>query len=211
MAKRARGGESTGDEATLKERILRAAIAEFAVSGYHLTALRAIGEQAGSNKPMIYYHFGGKDGLYLAAVRQLLEETATRLHEASDQGAPALVRLRRFAEVYLDAFLLTSPMMGTVLREMNSLAGPVYDAIGDEHNRLIVVQLRRILADGVEAGDFHRLDIDGCIGGLLSLLLGPVRFRHTAPQSAMRSALAQIMDYYAAGLVATREPVHHAP
>lgn len=183
-----------------KERILHAAIHEFALTGFHLTSLRTISERSSSNKPMVYYHFHGKDGLYLAAVRLLLEETAERLRETTTGNVAALVKLRRFAEVYLDAFLITRPMMGTVLREIEGLPPTLYHAIVDEYMRLIGSQLRRILADGVEAGEFRRLDIDGCVGGVIALIHGYIRGRGHADR-AMRVAVSQLMDYYALGLL----------
>jgi AcrR family transcriptional regulator len=185
----------------VKERVLRAAIHEFGVTGYHLTSLRTIAERSGSNKPMIYYHFQGKEGLYLAAVRRLIEETAAVLREALAAEAPALVKLRRFAEVNLDAFLVSRPMMGTVLRELSSLLGPLYHAIAEEYNDQITSQLRRILAEGVEHGEFGRLDIDGCISGIIALLHGFVRYGSGRPDGAVRTAISQLMDYYALGLL----------
>lgn len=189
------------ETSTLKQRILDAAIHEFGVNGYHLTSLRTIAERTGSNKPMIYYHFQGKDGLYLAAVRHLLEELGAHVREAVEIEAPAVVRLSRFAEVYLDAFLISRPMMGTVLRELNGLVTTLYDTIADEHAALVTVHLRRILVAGVEGGEFRRLSIDECIGGITALLHGFVRHRRVSPQHARRAALSQLMDHYALGLL----------
>ena len=198
MAARA---DSTAESTSVKERVLRAAILEFALTGYHQTSLRTIAERSGSNKPMIYYHFRGKDGLYLAAVRLMLEETAALLREAAPADLPALLRLRRYAEVYMDAFLRSRPLLGTVLRELESLPPTLHGAIVDEYMRLVAVQMRRILADGVEQGDFRGLDMDGCISGMIALLHGFVHGRHAAPERTMRVAVSQLMDYYALGLL----------
>lgn len=190
------------DERTgAKERILRAAVHEFALTGFHQTSLRTIAERSGSNKPMVYYHFRGKEGLYLAAVRLLLEEVAERLREATDSATPALGKLRRFAEVYLDAFLISRPMLGTVLRELEGLPATLYHAIVEEYMRLVGSQLRRILADGVEQGEFRRLDIDACVGGVIALIHGYVRGQRVSADRAMRVAVSQLLDYYAIGLL----------
>jgi AcrR family transcriptional regulator len=207
-----RRASNTGDAADtpgVKDRILRAAVHEFALTGYHLTSLRTIAERSGSNKPMIYYHFHGKEGLYLAAVRLLMEETAEIVREVVEAEAPALVKLRRFAEVYLDAFLRSRPMMGTVLREINSLSAPLYHAISEEYSHLIASQLRRILAGGVEQGEFRRIDIEGCSNGVVNLMHGYVRSRRTPPDHLMRAALSQLMDYYAVGLLSREALAAH--
>jgi AcrR family transcriptional regulator len=209
MPKQAPAARDATDAPGVKDRILRAAIEEFALTGYHLTSLRTISERSGSNKPMIYYHFHGKEGLYLACVRLLLEELAEALREVAAQDAPALLRLRRFAEAYLDAFLVSRPMMGTALRELNSLTTPLYQAITEEYSHLISPIARRILAEGVEQGEFRKLEIDGCVNGVANLLHGYVRFRRTAPEHLIRPALTQLMDYYAVGLLSHEALAEH--
>lgn len=196
------------DSHGVKQRILQAAVHEFALTGYHLTSLRTISERSGSNKPMIYYHFRGKEGLYLAAVRLLLEELAETLRGVVTDDTTALHKLRRFAEVYLDAFLISRPLLGTVLRELEGLPPTLYHAIVDEYMRLVGAQLRRILADGVEGGEFRRLDIDGCVGGVVALIHGYIRGRGH-PERAMRIAVSQLMDYYALGLLSREALAEH--
>lgn len=201
--------KSYGNEEGVKERILRAAIAEFGATGFHVTSLRTIAERSGSNKPMIYYHFQGKEGLYLAAVRRLLEETAAELRPVVEGEMPALLKLRRFAEVYLNAFLVSRPMMGTVLRELNSLSAALYHAIVEEHGHLVTAHLRRILTAGMERGEFRRLEVEACLGGILALLHGFLRYRRTPSEQVARVALGQLMDYYALGLLSREALIAH--
>src|SRR5207244_4140913 len=146
-------------------RILSAAIQEFAVAGFHRTSLRAVSERAATNKPMVYYHFQSKDGLYLAAVRHLLEQTAERVRMATATG-DALTRLRGFAEVLLDAFVVSHPLLGTTLRELEALDVGLRDRIVDEYVRLVGAQLREILEEGTACGELRRLDIEGCLGSI---------------------------------------------
>jgi AcrR family transcriptional regulator len=55
------------------ESLLRAAADGFARRGYHGTTVEAIARQAGVNKALVSYHFGGKEQLYLAVRRRILE------------------------------------------------------------------------------------------------------------------------------------------
>jgi AcrR family transcriptional regulator len=52
-----------------RERILAAALEEFAAHGYAGARVSAIAERAGLNKQLISHHFGGKEGLYQAVMR----------------------------------------------------------------------------------------------------------------------------------------------
>lgn len=54
------------------ESLLRAAADRFARRGYHGTTVEAIARQAGVNKALVSYHFGGKEQLYLAVRRRVL-------------------------------------------------------------------------------------------------------------------------------------------
>lgn len=53
--------------------ILAAAIAEFAAHGLSGARVDRIAERAGANKRMLYYYFGAKDALYLAALEAAYE------------------------------------------------------------------------------------------------------------------------------------------
>jgi AcrR family transcriptional regulator len=55
-----------------RERILRAAINEFAAKGFSGGRIEAICAAARVNIRMIYHHFGGKEGVYIAVLEETL-------------------------------------------------------------------------------------------------------------------------------------------
>jgi AcrR family transcriptional regulator len=55
-----------------RERILRAAVNEFAAKGFSGGRIEAICASARVNIRMIYHHFGGKEGLYIAVLEETL-------------------------------------------------------------------------------------------------------------------------------------------
>ena len=52
---------------------LQAALSEFSEQGLPAASTDAIAERCGVNKRMIYYYFGSKEGLYLAALESVYE------------------------------------------------------------------------------------------------------------------------------------------
>src|SRR5918996_6303591 len=56
----------TGSER--REQILGVARAIFAEKGYEATSVEEIAQRAGISKPVVYEHFGGKEGLYAVLV-----------------------------------------------------------------------------------------------------------------------------------------------
>src|SRR5256885_9793448 len=63
-------GQRQRDAERTRERILDAALREFADKGYAGARVRQIAERAGVNAQLISYYFGGKEGLYGELVRR---------------------------------------------------------------------------------------------------------------------------------------------
>jgi len=90
-----------------RERILVAGIACFAEDGFSGTTTRKVASAAGVNVATLAYHFGGKAGLYLAAIDHLYEQLRDVQPDlAAAGGTPAervetLLRLAfRFARAH---------------------------------------------------------------------------------------------------------------
>ena len=85
--------------------ILGAATHVFALRGYVGASMRDISDASGINKPLIYYHFGSKAGLY-AAVKQDLATACDRQSVAIDRAverpADPRAELRRLFETFRD-------------------------------------------------------------------------------------------------------------
>jgi AcrR family transcriptional regulator len=67
------GGDRTEDR---RQRILEAALQEFAGRGYERASTNAITEAAGLSKGLLFHYFSSKKGLYLAALRNCVEHSA---------------------------------------------------------------------------------------------------------------------------------------
>lgn len=65
-------GERQVDADRTRAALLDAALEEFAAKGFTGARVRDIAARAGVSKDLIAYHFGGKDGLYLAVQRAWL-------------------------------------------------------------------------------------------------------------------------------------------
>ncbi|MFC0627785.1 TetR/AcrR family transcriptional regulator [Kribbella deserti] len=83
-----------------REQLITIARALFAEKGFEATSVEEIAARAEVSKPVVYEHFGGKEGLYAVVVdrevRSLLDTvtvslTAGRAHELVEQAALALL------------------------------------------------------------------------------------------------------------------------
>lgn len=62
--------------------LIEAALTEFARDGFHAASTREIARSAGANQALIGYHFGGKEGLYLAVFLFITEQIQARVGSA---------------------------------------------------------------------------------------------------------------------------------
>jgi len=79
-----------------RAKLLGAAGRMFAERGYHATTVRDICSRAGANVALVNYYFGGKQGLYMVVLHQLMARSADldKVRDAFDQDAPQEDTLR---------------------------------------------------------------------------------------------------------------------
>jgi len=90
-------------------RLLAAAIEQFGRLGLDGATTRAIAQAASTPMSQITYHFGGKEGLYLAAARHIAEEVSRRVGTAvlgpsthvTDPASKLLAMLDGYTQVLL--------------------------------------------------------------------------------------------------------------
>lgn len=71
-----------------RQQLMEVARAVFAVSGYESASIEEIARQAGVSKPIVYEHFGSKEGLHAAVVDRELDTLVARVIKPISEGAP---------------------------------------------------------------------------------------------------------------------------
>lgn len=74
--------------------------AVFAARGYEAASVEEIAERARVSKPIVYEHFGGKEGLYAVVVDREVEHIVASIVEAVSEGSPR-ERLEQAALAFL--------------------------------------------------------------------------------------------------------------
>jgi AcrR family transcriptional regulator len=83
-----------------REQLVGVACSLFAEKGFEATSIEEIADRAGVSKPVVYQHFGGKEGVYAVVVDREVRRLTESLASTFDAGNPRLV-----AEEAADAFL----------------------------------------------------------------------------------------------------------
>ncbi len=96
-----------------RRRLLEAALITFAEKGFDGAGIREIAEKAKANSAMVQYHFGGKEKLYLEALRFVLEQGPKWIHKLPSPPHPdepgarnqALERFKEYLRSFLQEFM----------------------------------------------------------------------------------------------------------
>ena len=187
--------------ADVRARIVAAAVELFGKRGYAGTSLREIAERARTTKPMIYYYFRSKEGLYLSTLGDLLHPLAAALDRAVPPDGSPLERLRAFCDGYLAYFQAQEPHVAFIVREVFGLGGEVTGEFGRTLDDRLRSRVRRILTDGIERGQFRAADVEMSTTAITGILNMFILRRVFGGQSLDRAAaVEQVVDYYVEGL-----------
>jgi AcrR family transcriptional regulator len=139
VQRRSRGEMTAGTTA----RLVAAARAAFRTDGYAAASMDALCAEAGVTRGALYHHFGGKEGLLEAVVRQIDAEIGARLDAEEERHADPWDGFRACCHLWLEQaldpevqriFLRDAPsVIGPRLREMDetSSVAPIRDALAD--------------------------------------------------------------------------------
>jgi AcrR family transcriptional regulator len=102
-----------------RERILRAADRVFGEMGFDAATVRKIADLSKTNKALIHYHFGSKEGLFGSVLDHYFEELSEKLQGALVGDGPLSDRLTRMSDRYLQFLEKNRNFVHLIHREIN--------------------------------------------------------------------------------------------
>jgi len=150
----------TNEEGSVKSRLVRAAVKLFVSRGYAATSVREIVEEAGVTKPVLYYHFQSKEGIYLHVMEAAFSKMGAIVETDMAQGGSPRARLGRLAD---DLFALFETRVNEARLWYAIYYGPPQGAPFfdfDSNHKKVVDAVRRLLEEGIAAGEFAPGNLD---------------------------------------------------
>ena len=126
-----RAARMTGQER--REQLLAVARSLFAEKGFEGTSVEEIAARATVSKPVVYEHFGGKEGIYAVVVDREVEALLTSLTSALSTGGHPRVVVERTALALLDYIEEAEDGFRVLVRDspMAQATGPFSSMLGD--------------------------------------------------------------------------------
>ncbi|HSH27844.1 MAG TPA: TetR/AcrR family transcriptional regulator [Wenzhouxiangella sp.] len=115
------------------QRLLEAAAATFSEGGYAASSIAAIARRAGLSKSTVFHHFPSKEALYLAVIREAVEDFGQRLDHALSAAGDLPSALRRFQCDHIRHMARHRQVVRLIMRELQDPAL--------EHKRPLVIEL----------------------------------------------------------------------
>lgn len=166
-----------------REALVVAATEVFARDGFHAASLRDIALAAGINQALIGYHFGNKEGLYLAVFEHMVEQIRQRVGPIAD----AIDATLKAPDSALDRQAQIDLYLPPLLRLTDGLLALMASYESDNWGQLI---LREQQAPTAAFAVFY----EGLMGRVVSLLTQLVqRLRNDESESDARLLVATIL------------------
>lgn len=159
-------------EADATRRLLDAAIQIFDRKGYAASSVREIAEAAGVTKPVVYYHFGSKEGLLVAILDQAVRDFTQTIDTAVARAGSARERLVRLCEDVYGLFernVSVARVAHMVFLGPRDVAPP-YDLMVLE--RRLREGVVRIVKDGQAADELRGVDAEDVALAAMGILEG---------------------------------------
>ena len=189
-----------------RKRLLSGATGLFASKGYAATTVREIVERAGVTKPVLYYYFGSKAGIYLDLMREPSGKFAALVEEALLAGGSARERLFRLCLRAYDIFVENLD----VARVMYSIyygppqGAPFVDF--DAYHHRFQEAVLQVLREGIRDGEFRRVDLQDAMWAVIGPVNVAMEVELCHPkQSLGRDGTRRVLELVLEGIATDRK------
>ena len=186
----------------VRQRLLDAALQLFSSKGYAATSVRELVEAAGVTKPVLYYYFKNKEGLYLA----LMGDGLAEFHQVAEQArlAPGSVRelICGYCTALLDIFVGRLPVARLIYA---IYYGPPQGAPHIDFEAsfsTMLTHMEQLVGEGISTGEFREVDPVDTAWAIVALLNTAMeeQFNQTKPVRVDRAALLRLLSLLFEGI-----------
>jgi AcrR family transcriptional regulator len=194
-----RSPQAPAEEPARLEEVLDAAARIFALKGYRGTSLNDLGEALGMNKASLYHYVRSKEDL----LRRLILRAGRRLRDVSQDPEigrlPACAALERLVREHCRVAFEHRHELGMLVHQRRFLE---LEALGEvsERERRYVERLKAVIARGIAAGEFRRVDVSVAAQLVLDTVNGLLRWYRPEGRGSRQEIADAVWAFVRGGL-----------
>ncbi|MDA8429795.1 MAG: TetR/AcrR family transcriptional regulator [Geobacteraceae bacterium] len=153
-----------------RERLLAAALEQFSRRGYAASSVREICQSAAVTKPVLYYYFRSKEGLYLQLMEESYDQFETTLAELHSFSGTVRQRVIHFCQGVFDASIQQLPLVKLFYSIYYGApqGAPAFD-LERYYDRMLQV-LSDLMQAGIERGELRPGNVADMVWATLACL-----------------------------------------
>lgn len=197
----ARAQRGRGVQGGTKKRIIHVATELFAQRGYDACSVAEIANRSGVSKPVLYYYFGSKEGLFRSILREAGELQERMIHKVMSSGKGPLEKIKDLLkEVYLE--VVKEPYLFLFLHRVFFFPPSI---VGEEDIEpfyyRMVSSLEQLVHEGISAGQMEDLETKDVALLFMALLSLSVDVDLCYPRQADPDRLERLFHLALGGLL----------
>lgn len=196
---------SKSTDTAVRQRLLSCATQLFTRKGYTATTVREIVEAAGVTKPVLYYYFRNKEGIYLELIRQAFMRFDALLDASRGHRGSVTDRMLRFSDQVFSLFMENVD----VGRLMYSIyygppqGAPFFDF--DTYHIKFQDTIRRLVNEGIRKKEFHKGNAENIMWAIIGAVNVAMEVQLLHPDMGIeQKRLAGILKLIFQGISAQR-------
>lgn len=149
----------SGHPVEARTRLLAAALEQFALRGYAATSVRELCEAAGVTKPVLYYYFKSKEGLFLQLMEESYLEFETTLADLTCPQGSIRERVIHFCVGMFESTLQQLPLVKLIYSIYYGTPQGAPPFNFDTYYARIMAVLGELAGEGIMQGELRSVDV----------------------------------------------------
>lgn len=184
-------------------RLLASATELFNRKGYAGTTVREIVAAAGVTKPVLYYYFRNKEGIFLDLMREAWTQFDALVDVSDKEGGSAPARLKTLADRML-AFFVANIKVARLVYSIYygpPQGAPAFDM--DAYHARFQDAVQRMIEDGIRRGELRKGNAEDRTWAVIGAVNVAMELHLCHPEKALgREGLARVLDVIFDGIAA---------
>lgn len=190
-----------------RERLLVAALEQFTRCGYSATTVRELCEAAGISRPVLYYYFKSKEGLYLELMKGAYATFESTVSDLTAYSGSARERIIHFCEGVFDTAISNLPMVRLIY---SIYYGPPQGAPSynlDQYFERMLEVVSGLVQLGIEQGEIRTGNIVDMAWAIMSCQNTALEEQLCHPQSPRidRAGMTRMLNLLFSGIGGNQE------